>query len=533
MKILRVITPTRYFEADLSYFKAGWDSGKFPQSPESKGRLFHGRLYYDPQAGYVPVELGVDDNVSGYKMYGGASSEDNSYSNRYNARLSMVDQFHPSHELKTGFEFKYSHLFEDRVHLHDDDPAKKFLWTYDVSPVELSAYIQDKIEFWGMIANVGLRWDYYSANKKLPDVHRTLEFPTNEAIFDSLQIGAVPLRKPSAKQHISPRVGFSFPITINSKVYFNYGHFVQMPATEALYSTTSDFGMPRVQWLGNPYLTFQKSINFELGYDQNVYNWLQLHVGVFYKDYSDVESGIVYAHSDQSLVLESAVQREYREIRGLDVEIRKSTGRFLTGFFNLNITQKSLSDLEVPNISQIPIITDNPTIGTNGELKGVPRPLVEEITPYGRGIITLSAPENWGPRLMDYPILAKTRASLGIFYRGKELTEHPSRDFREKHPDVKFYKIPYYHTNLRLSRKFDVMFNLESELYVDISNLWVSKYRSAIPNRSDYYDDLYANGKTDRVGSEEVSNKNILRTSSDVLYSGQHRTVIFGLRINL
>jgi len=242
MKILNVMTPSRYFEADISYFRTSWDTGKFPNSPENRGRTFHGRLYYDPQAGYVPVELGVNDDVSGYRMYGGASSEDYSYSDRYNARISMVDQFHPSHELKTGFEFKFSHLVEDRLHLHDDDPAKKFLWEYDVSPIELSAYIQDKVEFWGMIANVGVRWDYYSANKKLPDVYRTLEFPTNKAIFDSMRAGTVPLRKPSAKQYVSPRVGISFPITTNSKVYFNYGHFVQMPATEGLYSTTADFG---------------------------------------------------------------------------------------------------------------------------------------------------------------------------------------------------------------------------------------------------------------------------------------------------
>ena len=55
------------------------------------------------------------------------------------------------------------------------------------------------------------------------------------------------------------------------------------------------------------------------------------------------------------------------------------------------------------------------------------------------------------------------------------------------------------------------------------SNLVVSKYRTAIPNRRDYYDDLYANGKTDRVGTEEVSDPNILRTDSDVLFAGQHR----------
>ena len=48
-----------------------------------------------------------------------------------------------------------------------------------------------------------------------------------------------------------------------------------------------------------------------------------------------------------------------------------------------------------------------------------------------------------------------------------------------------------------------------------------------------YFEDLYANGKTDRVGSEEVSDPDILRTESDVLYAGKHRTYILGLRIRL
>ena len=73
------------------------------------------------------------------------------------------------------------------------------------------------------------------------------------------------------------------------------------------------------------------------------------------------------------------------------------------------------------------------------------------------------------------------------------------------------------------------------EGYIDISNLWVKKYRTAIPNSKDYYDDLYANGKTDRVGTEEVSNPLILRTETVTRsrYSGQYRAWIAGVRILL
>ncbi len=416
--------------------------------------------------------------------------------------------------------------------------AQQFLWQSDVTPLQFNAYIQDKIEFLGMVANVGVRFDYYSPNGSHPDVQRTLEYQTNLEIVNSFLevedslVGSFPMITPEAKLYLSPRLGISFPITTNSKVYFNYGHFVQMPQPEAMYFSTAALGN-RLQWLGDPTLTYQKSINYELGYDQNVYDLFQFHIGAFYKDYSDRESGIVYAHSDQSIVLESAVQRENQEIRGVDIEFRRSHGQWVTGFININITQKSTSDLEVPNVSQIPVITDNPSIGMNGELRGVPRPLISEITPYARGVVTVRTPVNWGPQVWDYPILHKTAFSFGLFYRGSQLTDHPDESFRNQHPDVKFYTIPYFSSNLRISRNFDISTLGNLELYFDISNLVVSKYRSAIPNRKDYYDDLYANGKTDKVGSEDVANPMILRTESDVLYSGQHRTYILGFRFNL
>ncbi len=198
-----------------------------------------------------------------------------------------------------------------------------------------------------------------------------------------------------------------------------------------------------------------------------------------------------------------------------------------------NFTQKSVSDLSVPNISQIPIITDNPSIGIDGELRGVPRPVISEITPYARGVITVRSPVNWGPRIWDYPILHKTGLSLGLFYRGSQLTEHPDGTFRDQHPEVRFYTIPYFSSNLRISRDFSISTLGNMQIYLDISNLVVSKYRSSIPNTKDYYDDLYANGKTDRVGSEDVSNPLILRTENDVLYSGQYRTYILGFRFNM
>ena len=50
----------------------------------------------------------------------------------------------------------------------------------DARPLEIGAYIQDKLEFKGMIANVGLRADYFNPNKK----GYRLEHPLDEDYAD-------------------------------------------------------------------------------------------------------------------------------------------------------------------------------------------------------------------------------------------------------------------------------------------------------------------------------------------------------------
>ena len=51
--------------------------------------------------------------------------------------------------------------------------------------------------------------------------------------------------------------------------------------------------------------------------------------------------------------------------------------------------------------------------------------------------------------------------------------------------------------------------------------------------REDYYDDLYESGRLDEVGTDKLSDPDILRTESDNVYWAKLKTFIFGLRINL
>ncbi|HFE52151.1 MAG TPA: TonB-dependent receptor [Bacteroidetes bacterium] len=534
IKATHTVSPRLFYEFHLSHFYVKWNVGR-PDSARAKdGRYFHGRLYYDPQSGWIPKEKGADDLASGYRMYGGALTWDRSYNRRYQADASMNYQISDAHEIKTGFQFYYDILHEDRVHWHNEDSTQKFIRYFHVKPITFALYLQDKIEFQGMVAHIGLRFDYYNTNSKVWDVHKALTYPSNRAIFEAVRDGTYPKVHAKPLTYLSPRVGIAHPLTENSKIYFNYGHFVQVCPTEAMYSSVMDYQLPRMQWLPNSQLSWQKTIAFELGYDHNLKNWLQLHLGAFYKDYHDQVSGMVYAHSDQSLIVEWASQRENREIRGIEIELRKAVGRFVTGWFNYNYIKKSVIDLSVPGLSDIPIITDDPTVGIHGELFGVPRPNIPYIAPYGRGVITFTAPDGWGPKWRGHDIIGGSYASFLVYYQGGAQRRHPNREFRDTHPDVIFKELDRYWANVRLGRHFRIK-GLGGEFYMDISSIWHTKYRYPPGGKAgeDYYDDLYQTGRLDQVGTDKVSDPMILRTESDNVYWARLKTVIFGLRINL
>jgi len=285
--------------------------------------------------------------------------------------------------------------------------------------------------------------------------------------------------------------------------------------------------------MGNADIDFTKTIAYELGCDIGLSDFFQLHVGGFYKDYFDYESGMVYAHSDQSLVMEWYDQNDYREIRGLEIEIRKTSGRFITGWLNYNYIKKSQANLEIPNLSQIPIITDDPNIGQNGVLWGVPRSNVTELVPYARGVITLKAPAGWGPKFQNSSIFGNTNLSLQLYYQGGAQRRHPRSSFRDAHPDVWFTELDRYWANMRLSRYFNFK-AMNFEFYLDVSNLFHTKFRNPPGGRSgeDYYDDLWNSGRLGEVGTDELDNPEILRTWSDDVYWGKVRTLVLGFRIN-
>jgi outer membrane receptor for ferrienterochelin and colicin len=177
---------------------------------------------------------------------------------------------------------------------------------YEHRPIQLAGYIQDKLELNDLIVNVGVRYDYFDpdgvvlADPSDPNIYSPIK-PSNRFFDyngDGVQDPGEPNKtvddrraywyhKASTKWKLSPRLGFSFPITARGIVHFSYGHFFQIPRFERLYENPDfkiGFGTGNQGLVGNADLQPEETINGELGVQQQLTDDISIDVTAYLRD---------------------------------------------------------------------------------------------------------------------------------------------------------------------------------------------------------------------------------------------------------
>lgn len=157
-------------------------------------------------------------------------------------------------------------------------------------PVFASAYIQDKIEYEDLILNVGLRYDYFDIdNKQLVDPgDPSLSINRNDKSL--IENGWVDVPSFSS---VSPRIGFSFPVTDKTVFHAQYGKFVQQPALTESYWGYHTYSYMLIQgnFFGNsftgPNLRPTRTTQYEIGFSQQLTDFLAFDITGYYRDVKD------------------------------------------------------------------------------------------------------------------------------------------------------------------------------------------------------------------------------------------------------
>ena len=261
-------------------------------------------------------------------------------------KADLVSQYNRNHKVSTGLEYKGYELFN-----HDPPDRYGYAENYLVHPWDFSLYANDKMEFPGLIMNIGLRWEWFDPNQDYPG---DVTDPTwtsedyddwdgdgfaeqyDEAKASTYVHDLRELKDPQpgkSKMRFAPRLGVSHPITDKDMLYFNYGRYYQRPRLNYLFRNITynmGGGFPIV---GDPNLDPELTTSYEVGVRHEFKNKMMIEVKGFYKDIFGLTDtkAIYWTVSDWYTTYFNA---DYGSVRGFELSLIKLPPGLLSGQLN-------------------------------------------------------------------------------------------------------------------------------------------------------------------------------------------------------
>ena len=401
--------------------------------------------------------------------------------------LSGNDDFRDEKTLTVSFEAALTsqitkfHLFNAGVQVNsysiqgnDDISTSSTLQTrvYTAKPIEAGLYAQDKMEFEGMIANVGLRLDLWNSNKD----HFVNHFDPFAIIDDSGHVVSRSVTdaekaKTPLLGRLQPRAGISFPVDVNTVFHLNYGAFMQRPSFQYIVATSVQPRFNTPVTLGNPRLEPQTTNSYDVGIAQGLGDGFTLDVSGYYKDVKNLIEQATFTDVTTAVTYNTYYNRDYADIRGFRATFAKRKGD-LTGSLSYQYsvaTGKSGTVTGAP-----PIFRKDSLDQVTTDLSNVPdRDILLDFDRTHNLIITLdyTVPEGSGPLLFDAYPLENVSLSVSAFARsGRPYTS--SKDVTL----INGARTPAeYNTNMRLTKTVDNFFGTRGSFYVEVFNLFNNK----------------------------------------------------------
>lgn len=188
---------------------------------------------------------------------------------------------------------------------------------YVKKPFEMSAYIQDRVEWSYFIMNIGLRYDRFEPRGVYP---ADLSNPSTSSKIEA-----------TTKSQLSPRFGIALPLTERSVLHLSYGLFFQMPAFNALY-LNPDFKIPVASGasIGNTNLEPEKTATYEVGLQHELTRDVAVNLTVYYKDIRNLLGMETYILMPSFTQYARYVNRDYGQVFGFTASLEQRSTGFLT-----------------------------------------------------------------------------------------------------------------------------------------------------------------------------------------------------------
>ncbi len=469
-----VVDDKTFYEASINILRSDYTKGPGP-ARDNTLRYKFGNNYYVDESPYG-FEWNSTAGINGMRMGAGMSNaRDSSVVTAYTLKLDATQQVDRWNNIKAGAEVTVTNSEVKYGRFDRFLPDGNTITEWDKTPVRAALYLEDKLEFEGMIASVGLRMDYSHAGGEWYDLGSN---PYSEALSAAFVGGIDTLLDKDPTEHIftfSPRIAVAFPVTENSKLYFNYGHFRQMPQPDDLYMFRQRSYVGNISRLGNPNADLQKTIAYELGYEQSLFDQYLIRAAGYYKDVSLQPRSISYYNSDGSVSYSVSDNKFYRDIRGFEITFNKNRGNWVRGFLNYTYMVSTYGYFDYGAYYENPAdqrkYISEDAVNYYAQRKPKPRP-------YARANIDFFSPSDFGPKFAGFNPLGDWRLNfLANWKAGRYDTWVGGGVQAGIAANVQW--TDYWNVDIRFSKNFRIPNFANIELFMDVSNLFNYKYMTS------------------------------------------------------
>lgn len=264
-----------------------------------------------------------------------------------------------------------------------------------VKPRQTAFYAENQFRYRGLIANVGLRWEFwapggfvddlvddavafYDAEDAGEDVSDRIRLPILEEVARSYESETFGFLGTRWKTRLLPKVRVSFPVRENQVLFFNYGRSTRLPHPTFLYAGLNPVYQDRSFFadLGNPNLNPEVDISYELGVRNQITSNDALTVTAFWRDKYDfitVQDIEIQDQTGRQTTRALRINGDFARVRGLEASYTKRIGRRFTGQINAaysratglsstnnDALQQFLQQGNVDNTVETPLAWDRP-----------------------------------------------------------------------------------------------------------------------------------------------------------------------------
>jgi outer membrane receptor protein involved in Fe transport len=245
--------------------------------------------------------------------------------------------------LKAGFEIQFYRIRGDWVKTEPqttyygrplpDRPPLDFGTRYSTTPVSGSLFLQNRYELTreGGLISAGVRWDFLDPRSSRPMVEW---IPVTPDEYE----GRVSRRTTASfKSVVSPRAGFSAPLSGRVQLFTNLGWYAQFPAFHYLYAGLDNRalrnGMSVIK--GNPDLKPETNQVWEVGLKWSVPPAGVLSLTVFSKQSRNQVDARTFIPSNSRVLgdygFAEYVNNDRTEASGLEINLSRERGRRING----------------------------------------------------------------------------------------------------------------------------------------------------------------------------------------------------------